>query len=106
MFNIQNNRFAMKVKEFEDAIKRMDSRIVLDEVKLSKGQVRRFYGNIGNKLIMWDGDGIASTCTVQEPEEIDHETHEGVLECFYDPDHKYDIHFENIYNDDKKETTT
>ena len=53
MFNIQNNRFAMKVKEFEDAIKRMDSRIVLDEVKLSKGQVRRFYGHIGTMLIMW-----------------------------------------------------
>lgn len=99
MFNIQNNRFAMKVKEFEDAIKRMDSRIVLDEVKLSKGQVRRFYGHIGNKLIMWDGEGIASTCilhTVREPEEIDHETHEGVTESCYYPDSKYDIHFENI----------
>ena len=96
MFNIQQNQFAMKVKEFEEAIKRLDTRIVLDEVKLSKGQVRRFYGHIGNKLIMWDGAGIASTCTVQEPEEIDHETHEGVTESCYYPDSKYDIHFENI----------
>lgn len=97
MFNIQQNQFAMKVKQFEDAIKRMDSRIVLDEVKLSKGHVRRFYGHIGTKLIMWDEEGIARTCilhTVREPEEIDHETHEGVTESCYYPEHKYDIHFD------------
>lgn len=99
MFNIQQNQVAMKVKQFEDAIKRMDSRIVLDEVKISKGHVRRFYGHIGTKLIMWDDEGQALSCvlyTVRGPEEIDHKTHEGVTESCYTPDNKYDIHFENI----------
>lgn len=88
----------MKTTDFEDAIIKMDSRIILDEVKLSKGHVRRFYGHIGKKLIMWDEEGIARTCilhTVREPEEIDHETHEGVTESCYEHDNKYDIHFEN-----------
>ena len=98
MFNIQNNRFAMKVKEFEDAIKRMDSRIVLDEVKLSKGHVRRFYGHIGTMLIMWKENGTGHTYFLHtiSSEEVSHTTHDGVVESLYDPDHKYDIHFENI----------
>lgn len=87
----------MKTTDFEDAIIKMNPLIILDEVKLSKGHVRRFYGHIGNKLIMWDEEGIARTCilhTVREPEEIDHETHEGVTESCYYPEHKYDINFE------------
>lgn len=98
MFNIQQNRFAMKVKEFEDAIKRMDTRIVLDEVKLSKGHVRRFYGHIGTTLIMWDEKGKGYTCrlyTVQGEEKMHHDAHVGVTESCFEPDNKYDIHFDN-----------
>lgn len=98
MFNIQQNRFVMKVKEFEDAIKRMDTRIVLDEVKLSKGHVRRFYGHIGTTLIMWDEKGKGYTCrlyTVQGEEEMHHDAHVGVTESCFEPDNKYDIHFDN-----------
>ena len=87
----------MKTTDFEDAIIKMDSRIVLDEVKLNKGHVRRFHGHIGTTLIMWDEKGKGYTCrldTVREPEEIDHETHESVTESFYYPEHKYDINFE------------
>lgn len=88
----------MNVKDFEKAIKRMDSRIVLDEVKLSKGQVRRFYGHIGTMLIMWKENGSGHTCFLHSisSEEVSHTTHDGVVESFYDPDHKYDIHFDNI----------
>lgn len=87
----------MKVKQFEDTIKRMDSRIVLDEVKLSKDQVRRFYGHIGTMLIMWKENGSGHTCFLHSisSEEVSHTTHDGVVESCYDPDHKYDIHFEN-----------
>lgn len=88
----------MKVKDFEDAIKRMDSRIVLDEVKLSKGQVRRFYGHIGTTLIMWKENGTGYTCILHtiSPEEVNQNTHDGVTESCYTPEQKYDIHFENI----------
>lgn len=89
----------MKTTDFEDAIIKMDSRIVLDEVKLNKGHVRRFHGHIGTTLIMWDEKGKGYTCrldTVREPEEIDHETHESVTESFYVRDTKFDIHFDNI----------
>lgn len=94
MFNIQIKQFAMKVKEFEDAIKRMDSRIVLDEVKIQKGHVRRFYGHIGTMLIMWKEDGTGHTCVLHtnSKEEADHNTHDGVTESLYEPDNKYDIH--------------
>lgn len=87
----------MKTTDFEDAIIKMDSRIVLDEVKLNKGHVRRFHGHIGTTLIMWDENGKGYTCrldTVREPEEIDHETHERVTVSSYYPEHKYDINFE------------
>lgn len=95
MFNIQQNRFAMKVKEFEEAIKRMDTRIVLDEVKLSKGQVRRFYGHVGTMLIMWKENGTGYTCILHtlSPEEVNQNTHDGVVESCYEHDNKYDIHF-------------
>ena len=89
----------MKTTDFEDAIIKMNPLIILDEVKLSKGHVRRFHGHIGTTLIMWDEKGKGYTCrldTIREPEEIDHETHEGLTESFYTPDNKYDIHFENI----------
>lgn len=98
MFNIQQNRFAMKVKDFEDAINRMDTRIVLDEVKLSKGNVRRFYGHIGTTLIMWKENGTGHTCILHtiSPEEVNQNTHDGVTESCYTPEQKYDIKFENI----------
>ena len=98
MSNILQNRFVMKVKDFEEAINRMDPRIVLDEVKLSKGHVRRFYGHIGTMLIMWKENGTGHTYFLHtiSSEEVSHTTHDGVVESCYDPDHKYDIHFENI----------
>lgn len=87
----------MKTKEFEDAIIKMDSRIVLDEVKLNKGHVRRFHGHIGTTLIMWDEKGKGYTCrlyTVRGEEEMHHDAHVGVTESCYSPEHKYDINFE------------
>ena len=88
----------MKTTDFEDAIIKMDSRIVLDEVKLNKGHVRRFHGHIGTTLIMWDEKGKGYTCrlyTVRGEEEMHHDAHVGVTESCFEPDNKYDIHFEN-----------
>lgn len=84
----------MKTTDFEDAIIKMDSRIVLDEVKLNKGHVRRFHGHIGTTLIMWDEKGKGYTCslyTVRGKEEMHHDTHVGVTESCYSPEHMYDI---------------
>ena len=88
----------MKTTDFEDAIIKMDSRIILDEVKLSKGQVRRFYGHIGNMLIMWDekGRGYSFVLHTSSEQEIDHNTHDGLPDILYVRNNKYDIHFENI----------
>lgn len=88
----------MKTTDFENAIIKMNPLIILDEVKLSKGHVRRFYGHIGKKLIMWDEKGKGYTCrlyTVQGEEEMHHDAHVGVTESCFEPDRKYDIHFEN-----------
>lgn len=88
----------MKIEKFENAIKKMDTRIVLDEVKLGKGHVRRFYGHIGNMLIMWKENGTGHTCILYtvSPEEVNQNTHNGVTESCYRPEQKYDIKFENI----------
>ena len=83
----------MKTTEFEDAIIMMDSRIVLDEVKINKGHVRRFYGHTGHRLIMWDEKGRGYSFFFRQ--EINHTTHEKLPESFYVRDCKYDIHFEN-----------
>ena len=84
----------MKTKEFEDAIIKMDSRIELDEVKLNKGHVRRFYGHIEHRLIMWDEKGRGYSFFLLH--EIAHTTHEKLPESFYVRDTKFDIHFDNI----------
>jgi hypothetical protein len=79
----------MKTTEFEDAIIMMDSRIVLDEVKINKGHVRRFYGHTGHRLIMWDEKGRGYSFFFRQ--EINHTTHEKLPESFYVRDCKYDI---------------
>ena len=41
----------MKVQDFEKAIVALNCSVVLDEVKLSKGHVRRFFGHKGSKFL-------------------------------------------------------
>ena len=88
----------MKTTEFEDAIIKMDSRIVLDEVKLNKGHVRRFHGHIGTTLIMWDekGRGYSFVIHTSSDQKIDHNTHDGLPDILYVRNNEYDIHFDNI----------
>lgn len=85
----------MKVQDFERAIIEMNCSIVLDEVKIHKGHVRRFYGHKDCLLIMWDesGRGYSTMLNTVEKTEVRHDTHKGVAESCYDRDVVYDLKF-------------
>ena len=59
----------MKVQDFESAIVALNCSIVLDEVKLNKGQVRQFKGHKENVQIIWDESGRAFTCSNDQKSE-------------------------------------
>lgn len=86
----------MKIHDFEDAIAALGCSVVLDEVKLSKGHVRRFFGHRDNMLIMWDENGRGFSCVrcTTEEAETKSASHEGVTERRYDRDKMYDLKFE------------
>ena len=86
----------MKVRDFENAIVALNCSVVLDEVKLNKGHVRRFFGHKGCTLIMWDESGRSYSCVLHtvEESEMQHDTHKGVTESCYDRDKVYDLKFE------------
>lgn len=52
----------MKVKDFETAIASLDTFIVLDEVRIHKGHVRKFFGHTEDKHIMWNEFGLGFSC--------------------------------------------
>ena len=85
----------MKTIDFEQAIEALGFSIVLDEVRLHKGHVTRFYGHKGDTLIMWDetGKGFFTLLHTAAPDEITHETHNGVCECCYERNEIYDLNF-------------
>lgn len=86
----------MGVKDFESAIEALNYSVILDEVKLSKGNVRRFFGHKGCTLIMWDEHGYGYSCLLHtvEKSEMQHDTHKGVTESCYYRDKMYDLKFE------------
>lgn len=86
----------MKTIDFEKAIEALGFSIVLDEVRLHKGHVTRFYGHKGDTLLMWDetGQGFFTLLYTAKPEEITHETHTGVCESCYQRNEIYDLKFE------------
>lgn len=86
----------MKIQDFENAITALKCSVVLDEVKLSEGSVRRFFGHKGCTLIMWDESGRGYSCVLHtvEESEMQHDTHKGVVESCYDRDKVYDLKFE------------
>ena len=87
----------MRVKDFEKAIEALKCPVVLDEVKLSKGHVRRFFGHNGCTLIMWDESGRGFSCVLHtlEESEMQHDTHKGVVESCYAREPAYDLKFES-----------
>lgn len=86
----------MKIKDYEEAIGALECDIVLDEVKLRKGCVHRFFGHKGCTLLMWDdaGRGYSVKLHTVEDGEVTHDTHEGVVESCYERDNVYDLKFE------------
>lgn len=78
------------------AIEELNCSVVLDEVKLDKGHVRRFFGHKGTTLVMWHGDGRAFSTQLHtvDADEVTHETHKRVSESSYDRDKVYDLKFE------------
>ena len=86
----------MKVQDFEKAIVALNCSVDLDEVKLSKGHVRRFFGHKGCTVIMWDESGRGYSCVLHtvEESEMQHDTHNGVTESCYERDKVYDLKFE------------
>ena len=86
----------MKVQDFENAIAALNCSVVLDEVKINKGHVRRFYGHKGCTLVMWDENGRGYSCVLHtvDESEMQHDTHKGVTESCYERDNVYDLKFE------------
>lgn len=86
----------MKLQDFENSIVALNCSVVLDEVKLYKGHVRRFFGHKGCTLIMWDENGRGYSCVLQtvKESEMQHDTYKGVSESCYDRDKVYDLKFE------------
>ena len=86
----------MKLQDFEKAIIALNSSLVLDEVKLYKNHVRRFYGHKGCTLVMWDENGRGYSCVLQKlkESEMQCDTHKGVSESCYDRDKVYDLQFD------------
>ena len=86
----------MKVQDFENAIVALNCSVVLDEVKLCKGHVRRFFGHKGCTLVMWDESGRGYSCVLHtvEESEMQHDTYKGVAEGCYERDKVYDLKFE------------
>lgn len=85
----------MRVNDFENAVVALNCSVVLDEVKIEKGHVRRFYGHNGCTLVMWDERGIGYSCCLHKVNEteINHDTHDGVTESSYVRDESYDLKF-------------
>ena len=71
-------------------------RVVLDEVKLLKGQVKRLFGHKGGTLVMWDDLGRAFSCNVEETDLAESPSYvlDGVLpaDC-YVRDAAFDLRF-------------
>lgn len=83
----------MKIKDFEKAIDGLNCDISMDEVRLLKGQVRRFYGHKDRTLIMWDEVGRGFSFVHPNDIEVNEDTHLGVAERFYERDTVYDLKF-------------
>ena len=73
----------MRIKDFENAINALNCSIVLDEVKLHNGHVRRFFAHRNDCLLMWDENGHAYSST---------EINADVVR--YERDSVYDLDFE------------
>lgn len=73
----------MRVRDFEEAIKAMGPAIVIDEMKLHSGHVRRCYGHKDAMVLMWDKKGEAYYIEYPYDEPIDHETHEAFPDNTY-----------------------
>lgn len=91
----------MKVIDFENAITALDSSIHLDEVKLYRGHVRRFYGHKGTAvitMIMWNenGEGYAR---VMLPAFSSDNDYSGLPDSIYGRNEGYDLNFCNTESD-------
>ena len=83
----------MKIKDYENAIEGLSCPISMDEVRLLKGQVRRFYGHKDRTLIMWDEVGRGFSFVHPNDIEVNEDTHRGVAERLYERDTVYDLKF-------------
>lgn len=83
----------MKIKDFENAIERLNCDVSMDEVRLRKGQVRRFYGHKDKRLIMWDEVGRGFSFVHPNDIEVNEDTHRAVAERLYERDAVYDLKF-------------
>ncbi len=86
----------MKTIDFENAIDALSCSIVLDEVVLRHGNVRRSFGHKDHTLLMWDEMGRCFSTvlhTLEPGTEITDSTHEGVAESCYERETAYDLRF-------------
>ncbi len=86
----------MRTKDYEDAVDALSCSIVLDEVVLRRGEVRRFFGHKDHTLLMWDEMGRCFSTvlhTLAPGTEITDSTHEGVTESCYERETAYDLKF-------------
>ena len=83
----------MWISDFEKAIARLGCRVVLDEVKICHGVVRRCYGHQGQTLVMWDGAGRGFSLTIfrKSSEEELRKMQETLGDNNYERDNVYDL---------------
>lgn len=86
----------MRIKDFEDAINALKCSLVLDEVKLRNGHVRRFYAHREDCLVMWDENGRAYSAmrNCMGVREEDNGTDADRTVCHYERDGVYDLVFD------------
>ncbi len=83
----------MRIEDFEKAIDAKHLGLIIDEIKLAKGQVRVCYGHVGSTLIMWDEQGLAYSVEycAEDGEDIDNDTHDKVSDSVYNRDDSFDL---------------
>ena len=86
----------MWIRDFEKAVEGLGCEVVIDEVKIRHGHVRRCYGHQGQTLIMWDGAGRGFSLTIfrESSEEELRKMQETLGDNNYERDAVYDLKFE------------
>ena len=85
----------MKVRDFEKSIGELNCSIVLDMVKINKGQVHRFFGHKGCTQIMWDefGRGYSFEYEYDADSKAYDNTEEAVTDRMYERTPVFDLNF-------------